>query len=252
MTNLTHIIDGFALEAGTHVVQEFQDLLSSGVKPIIYGEETGGPNLDDLANENLLPQQKIEFGDVTYYMSKVFEASGGRPAFIYYLSRTDDAGNKEIFVHSAYKSNSQNEWRVISHTNSNGWFGKGLGELTTSFPLEIAELIEQAYTTQQGKGLDKVGSNVFLGIPKLLPGQLPSHYFNRSFSLEKDPFRNMQRGTDPGKTTTRDSKDFPDKIAYFTSQDPSSLVFEDGYAPNLDNCVKINETQNPIYGKVTS
>lgn len=258
MPNLSHFIEGFALKKGKPIVQEFEDLLSLGVEPIIYGQDAGGPSLEDLANQGLLPEQKIEFGDVTYFMSKIVEAED-RPAFIYYLSRTNDSGKKEIFVHSAYKSNSQNEWRTISHTTAaKDWFGKGLGELTTGFPFEIADLIEKAYSDGQETGLEKIDMDIYLGIPNA-PNEentgLTLEPFVRSIPiLSKEEIwkQRTTTGTDPEQRTTIQAGEFPDKIASFATGKPDSLVFEEGYSPNLNYCFKTFETQNPIYGKVTS
>ncbi|MBW2980064.1 tetratricopeptide repeat protein [Candidatus Woesearchaeota archaeon] len=271
MPDLSHFLEELTLERGAHVKEDFQFVLKLGVKPVIYGGKHGGPSLFDLAGLDLLPVQRIKFGDVTYYMSRVFEIKSkgeiSRPGFVYYLQRISDKGDVEIFVHSAYNSSSENEWRAVSHTSSEkDWIGKGVSngvfvssELTTGFPLEITDLVEDAYTIQRGIGLDKIGLDIFLGIPKRHPwgsrtGTNPLEAFEHSMIImDKSKSRRGDSGTiDPDQTSTTRIRSLPDQIAWFTANDPRSHVFAEGYAPDFDKCFKIKETQNALYGKVTT
>jgi Flp pilus assembly protein TadD len=258
---MAHIMDKFSLVSGAQVTEEFESLRTSGVSPIIRG----GTTLDQLVENNLLPQQKIEFHDATYYLSRVFgvKASSDQfestPAFIYYVARTakpkgkKKKGKKEIFVNVAYRRYRSNEWGVISDVTSpkKSFYLGNIGELATGLPLEILGLIDSLYNEQQSS-LTLIDRELFLGIPaQNNPG-------NDNEVI--DQIARKYNLNDPSiKLTTRDriSKDaeqveataagLPAVIGAFRSNHPSSFEFARGYEPDLAKLVTTRNIENPFY-----
>ncbi len=225
---------------------------------------SGDITYEELMNAGFQPHYKIVVNGVAYYVSEPYTPSHGRASFVYYFYRKNPkTGEEEIFTRSVYRSNSQNVLRVASHRRpERRWIGKGLGQATTTLPLELQSTFEKIYQTALSKGkLEK--KEAFYEILRAKDSHMPADSFMKSMIAyergeeaeqkdEKEPEEQILIGK--FNEHDRDQIEFIKGEMIFPRGIPETFGFTPGFEPDFENgVVETFETDNPVYGgKVTS
>jgi hypothetical protein len=100
--------------------------------------------IEDLERADLLPEYRVKAEDRRILLSKPYQVSQGRTAFMAYVQ--DEGGN--YVPRTFYLSNSQGVWRYLPSYLSNGrdgvsWYDKGFSEQSINAPA----VLQQAFNT---------------------------------------------------------------------------------------------------------
>ncbi|HXV19196.1 MAG TPA: FHA domain-containing protein, partial [Candidatus Omnitrophota bacterium] len=129
------------------IVQRYQDASGKGVSEEEAARRIFTALNDPAAANNLRPKHKFDVNGKTVYSSDpvLITQLGNRPAVVLYVVREDG----RVDMRLAYKSNSQNEWRVASHlirrdveNKDIHWIGKGEGEISMTLKIGMSDYLD--------------------------------------------------------------------------------------------------------------
>ena len=225
--------------------KNFSDLLATGTKLKAAGEAK--TSIQSLLRPRYLPTAKLDIFDTEIFLSRAFQ----NPALRFMVAYVHHKDDPHIYPRIFYKDISL-IWRAASHMIATGddfWIGKGdvitkrhagfelieSHESTTDLPFEICDALEK-----QNRSKDKVlfdEEALFLCLRSAPASRIAAYadFVSPRRKAQSQRSRLINRGR---------------SIARFTKKnDPTSLVFVDGFEPNFKHgLVDVTQLRSKTFG----
>ncbi len=231
------------------VAAEFRRLLADGYSLRLQGLAKYKPS--GYLTRTRAPRHKVELFGVSYYLSDIRRDDGFRFYVAYIVMPQRRPHQRSIYPRIFYKDSSL-IWRSASHlisTENEHWVGKGdvkgvdeagervyySAEETTNLPFEIDSALDQISRRASEVKLDHKALALVL---RNAPDNRVDPYQDFSGPRRKamaDPSRSINRNRD---------------VAWFAqADDPSSLQFADGFAPDFAHgLIDRSQSFSKLYG----
>jgi hypothetical protein len=195
----------------------------------VAGTYVSGRNLNRMFERKYIlpPSQLFHLGDFQVFVSEICLPEGSERPMCHMTIARETMEGPEFFVHTVYRSQSQNIWRVASHRlPEEFWLGKGIGELGTALPIELQPLLSMMYNSElRDGGLSEVSRDRLYAPLEEYGSYHPPERFLRSLRHDRT------------------------QIGRFEVEGvPESFVFDDPQvAPDFERVLMSFSSPNPLY-----